>query len=195
MVRWSTLILLNSLSTSAVFFMMKPFLVDRGVSTDTIAFLVGFYGMSVAALTAMATGSKRFQQYLLRRRRAYIDSVIIGAVAVVLFVPIALSTDAALLLYLAVALINAAITVASVVSATLVMDFSRKHIASVDYALQMTGIHLGGLSMSVFSGLIVSAIGYSAFFLIQALFTGLMILVTASLFRGDWIPAGSRTSG
>jgi hypothetical protein len=49
--------------------------------------------------------------------------------------------------------------------------------------------------MSVFSGLIVSAIGYSAFFLIQALFTGLMILVTASLFRGDWIPAGSRTSG
>jgi len=189
--RWFVLIVLNSLSPSAAFFMMKPFLVDRGVATDTIAFLVGFYGMSVAALMALATGSHRFQTYLLRRRRAYIDSIGLSAVAVGLFVPITLSMDTTPLLYLAVALLNAAITLASVVSATLVMDFSRKDLASVDYALQMTGIHLGGLGMAALSGLIVAAVGYPEFFFALAFFAVLMILVSIGMFRGDWISAGS----
>lgn len=190
MVRWSALIILNSLSLSAVFFIMKPFLVDRGVNTDTIAFLVGFYGMTVAALTAMATGTSRFQRYLLRRRATYIHSVVISAASVALFVFFALSAVPGLWLYPAVALINVAMTIATVVSATLVMDFSRRGLASIDYALQMTGIHLGGMIMACLSGVIVAAVGYPVFFLAQVLFAGLMILITAGLFRGDWISAG-----
>lgn len=188
--RWTALIVLNSLGPAAAFFMMKPFLVDRGVDTDVIAFLVGFYGMSVAALAAMATGSRCFQKYLLQRRRAYINSIFLNAVAVGLFVPIVRSTESTVLLYLAVALLNAAITQASVVSATLVMDFSRKDLASVDYALQMTGIHIGGLAMASLSGMVVAAMGYFHFFLGLALFSVLMILVSMGLFRGDWIFSG-----
>lgn len=187
MVRWSLLILLNALSSSAVFFMMKPFLVDRGVSADTIALLVGFYGTGVAAFTAIATGVQRFQRYLLQRRRAYIDSVIISALPVTLFLPISLSGDGLLFLFLAVTLLNVAISISTVVTATLVMDFSRKESASSDYALQMTSIHLGGVGMSAASGLIVAAIGYPAFFLTQTLLACLMIPASIVLFRGDWI--------
>jgi hypothetical protein len=169
--------------------------VDQGVAPDTIAILVGFYGMSVAALIAMATGSARFQKYLLRRRRAYIDCVGLSAMAVGLFVPIAMSTGFTLLLYLAVGLLNIAITLASVVSSTLVMDFSRKNLASVDYALQMTGIHLGGLTMSALSGLIVAAVGYTQFFFVLALFAILMVLVSIGLFRGEWILADAPGPG
>ncbi|WP_321414567.1 MFS transporter [uncultured Desulfobacter sp.] len=189
MVRWTLLIVLNSLSSSAVFFMMKPFLVDQGVATDTIAFLVGFYGMSVAAIAAMAMGSQKFQKYLLQRRRAYIHSVGLSALAVGLFIPMALHPGLTFLLYPAVALINAAISLASVVSATLVMDFSRKDLASVDYALQMTGIHVGGLAMAAVSGLIVNKVGYPQFFAYLAIFAAVMIPVSLALFKGDWVKA------
>lgn len=60
MVKWTVLIVLHSISTSAVFFMIKPFLVDRGLDPDMIAFVVGFYGMTIAAMVAMATGNRIF---------------------------------------------------------------------------------------------------------------------------------------
>jgi predicted MFS family arabinose efflux permease len=188
MPRWFLLILFNSVSASAVYFMLKPLLVDKGVATDTIALLMGFYGMGVAARTSVAPGNKRFQQYLLHRRRAYIDSVILSAVAVTAFIPISLSAESRIALYLAVALINVAVTVASVVSATLIMDFSRAGLESNDYSLQITGIHLGAMLMSAVSGTIVAAIGYTVFFTWQAVFGVAMIVVTATLFKGDWIP-------
>lgn len=185
---WFILLVLNSVASSAVFFMLKPFLVDKGVPTDTIAFLVGFYGMIVAALAAAATGSKRFQRYLLQRRRAYTDSVILRAVAVAIFIPVSLSLGNHILLYLTVALINIAITEASVVSATLFMDYTRKGQESVDYSLQITGTHLGGMIMATASGSIITAIGYTAFFTWQAVFAAVMVLITACVFRGSRIP-------
>jgi predicted MFS family arabinose efflux permease len=187
MPRWFVLILLNSISSSAVYFMLKPFLVDRGVNTDTIAFLMGFYGMGVAALTATGTGSAWFQNYLLGRRRAYIDCVILSAVAVALFTPIAVTPGNHILLYIAVAVLNIAVTVASVVSGTLIMDFSRPGLESVDYSLQITGIHMGAMVVSAISGTLVASIGYTTFFIAQALFGIAMILVSAGLFSDRWI--------
>ncbi|MCG8549302.1 MAG: MFS transporter [Desulfobacterales bacterium] len=188
MVRWFCLAILNSISASAVFFMIKPFLVDKGVDIDVIAFLLGFYGMGVSALFAAATGSRRFQQYLLQRRRAYLDSVLITAVAGLPFIPIALYADMPVLLFLSVTLLNFGITISTVVSGVLVMDFSRKGLESIDYSLQMTGIHLGALVIAAVSGFIVAATGYTLFFTGAAAVGILMIPVSARLFRGRWIP-------
>jgi predicted MFS family arabinose efflux permease len=188
MVKWTVLILIHSISTSAVFFMIKPFLVDRGVDPDLIAFVVGFYGMTLAAVVAMATGSRFFQKYLLQRRKAYIASAVINAVAVILFIPIALRHDLFIMLYIAVALLNASITISSVVSTTLVMDFSRKGFESIDYSMQMTGLHVGALAMASASGFIVAQTGYPIFFLMQGLIGIALIFLTVSLFKGKWIP-------
>ena len=187
MLRWFSLTILNSISASAVFFMMKPFLVDKGVDTDVIAFLLGFYGMGVSALFAMATGNERFQQYLLQRRRAYLDSVVITAIAGIPFIPIALYANMPVLLFLSVTLLNLGITISTVVNGALVMDFSRKGSESIDYSLQMTGIHLGALLIAAASGIIVSAIGYSIFFAAAAAFGIVMIPVSAHLFKGGWV--------
>jgi len=196
MVRWFILILFNSVSISAVYFMLKPFLVDKGVDTDVIAFLVGFYGMGIAALASMATGCRRFQKFLLARRISYLAGVMASALAVAVFIPIALAAGTTVLFCFAVALINMALTVSSVINATLVMDFSRPGLESVDYSLQMTGIHLGGLAMSAVSGMIVASVGYRMFFVNQTLFACLMFPVSLILFRGSWIPgAGPDTSG
>lgn len=189
MVRWFILITVNSISVSAIFFMVKPFLVDRGVDPDTIAFLVGFYGMSIAAVVAMASGNRVIQTYMLHRRKAYIGCAIINAVAVAIFIPVSLQKDLFCLLYIAVALLNTAITLSSVVSSTLVMDFSRKGLESIDYSLQMTGIHIGGLAMAAASGFIVERTGYPSFFALQAFIGVALVVLTCFLFRGEWIPS------
>jgi hypothetical protein len=59
----------------------------------------------------------------------------------------------------------------------------------------MTGIHLGGLTMSALSGLIVAAVGYTQFFFVLALFAILMVLVSIGLFRGEWILADAPGPG
>ena len=77
----------------------------------------------------------------------------------------------------------------------MVMDFSRKGFESVDYSLQMTGIHIGGLAMAAVSGFIVAQTGYPIFFLIQGLIGIALIFITISLFRGRWIPSASQIEG
>ena len=99
-----------------------------------------------------------------------------------------LSLNNHILLYLTVGLINVAITVASVVSATMFMDYARKGQESVDYSLQITGTHLGGMIMATASGSIITAIGYTAFFTWQAVFAAVMILITACVFRASRVP-------
>lgn len=195
MVKWTVLIVLHSISTSAVFFMIKPFLVDRGVDPEMIAFVVGFYGMTIAAVVAMVSGNKIFQKHLLKSRKAYIATAVINAAAVVLFIPIAMSHDMLIMLYIAVAPLNASITLSSVVSGTLVMDFSRKGFESVDYSLQMTGLHIGALAMAAVSGFIVAQTGYPLFFFIQGLIGIALVFLTISMFKGAWIPGASPVEG
>ena len=188
MLRWFVLITLNSVSIYAVFFIVKPFLVDYGVDPDTIAFLVGFYGMGIAVLVAMATGLLAIQKYMLDRKKMYLGCVVFNAVAVALFIPLSVQNNVFFLFYIALAFLNAAITVSSVVSGMLVMDFSRKGFESIDYSLQMTGIHIGGMAMAAFSGMIVEQTGYPLFFGLQALIGIGLVVLTFSLFRGQWIP-------
>ncbi len=187
MIRWFFLTIFNSIGASAVFFMIKPLLVDKGVDADVIAFLLGFFGMGVSALFAIATGNKRFQQYLLHRRRAYLDSVILTAIAGLPFIAIDLYAHMLVPLFIAVALLNLGITISTVINGALVMDFSRKGVESIDYSLQMTGIHLGALLISAVSGILVAAIGYTVFFTVAAVFGMIMIPVSVYLFKGEWI--------
>lgn len=131
----------------------------------------------------------------MKRRKTYIATAVINAAAVVLFIPIAMSHDMLIMLYIAVALLNASITLSSVVSGTLVMDFSRKGFESVDYSLQMTGVHVGGLVMAAVSGFIVAQTGYPLFFFIQGLIGITLVFLTISLFKGTWIPRTSPVEG
>lgn len=183
MFRWMTLIILNTMPASAVFFIIKPFLVDKGVETDKIAFLMGFYGLTIGAFTSMIAGNQWFQNFLLNRRRAYLISIALCALSLVFFIPIAVSENPILLLYPGIAFLNASITISTIVTDTLVMDFSRKGFASVDYALQMTGIHLGGMLLASISGFIVAKTGYLMFFTVQAGFAGIMIFISLILFN------------
>ena len=188
MLRWFSLIVLNSIGIFAVFFIVKPFLVDYGVDPDTIAFLVGFYGMGIAVLVAMATGLPVIQKYMLDRKKMYLGCVVFNAVAVALFIPLSVLNNAFFLFYVAMALLNTATTVSSVVSGVLVMDFSRKGFESIDYSLQMTGIHIGGMVMAAFSGMIVEQTGYPLFFVLLTLVGVGLVVLTFFLFRGEWIP-------
>lgn len=148
-----------------------------------------FYGMGIASVAAMASSTKVIQAYMLHRRKAFIACAIINAVAVAVFIPVSLQKNLFCMLYIAVALLNTAITLSSVVNSTLVMDFSRKGFGSSDYALQMTGIHIGGMAMAAASGFIVERTGYPAFFTMQAVIGIALVVLTCFLFRGRWIPS------
>ncbi len=190
--RWMVLLVCNSTSISAVFFMIRPLLVDQGYATDTIAFLTGMFAVAVGALTSMAAATEKIQRCLLRRRTSLIACTVFNACAVVLFVAVYFLGSPLWLVYIAVTLINAAISFVSVVSGTLVMDFSQPGSEGIDYSLQMTAIHVGGLGMAAVSGLMADVMGYGNFFIFHAVLGCGLILLVIMLFQGDWIPKNNR---
>ncbi len=156
MVRWMMLLVCKSTSITAVFFIIRPLLVDQGYNPDTIAFLTGMFAVAVGALTSMAAGMKKIQQWILRRRVTLLASVTLNAAAVALFVPLYFLGSPLWLVYIAITVINVAISFVSVVSGTLVMDFSKSGSEGIDYSLQMTAIHAGGLGMAAISGIMTA---------------------------------------
>ncbi len=192
MMRWMVLLICKSTSITAVFFMIRPLLVDQGYDPDTIAFLTGMFAVAVGAITSMVAGMKKIQQFILRRRTSLIACTVFNACAVALFVPLYFLESPLWLAYIAVTLINVAISFVSVVSGTLVMDFSQPGSEGIDYSLQMTAIHAGGLGMAAISGLMADFMGYGNFFIFHAVLGCGLILLTVMLFQGDWVPKTNR---
>ncbi|PIE69789.1 MAG: hypothetical protein CSA21_00575 [Deltaproteobacteria bacterium] len=186
--RWMVLLACNSTSISAVFLMIRPLLVDQGYTPDTIAFLTGIFAVAVGALASMATGIEKIQQFLLRRRASLIACTVFNACAVALFVPVYFLGSPLWLVYIAITLINAAISFISVIIGTLVMDFSQSGSEGFDYSLQMTAIQGGGLVMSAISGILADVIGYGNFFIFQSILGCGLILLITTLFQGNWVP-------
>ncbi len=192
MVRWMMLLVCKSTSITAVFFIIRPLLVDQGYNPDTIAFLTGMFAVAVGALTSMAAGMKKIQQWILRRRVTLLTSVALNAAAVALFMSVYFLGSPLWLVYLAITIINVAISFVSVVSGTLVMDFSQSGSEGIDYSLQMTAIHAGGLGMAAISGIMAEYMGYGNFFIFHTILGCGLILLTAILFRGDWVPKNEK---
>ncbi len=190
--KWMVLLVCKSTSITAVFFMIRPLLVDQGYDPDAIAFLTGMFAVAVGALTSMAAGMKKIQQWILRRRVTLLASVAFNAAAVALFVPVYFLGSPLWLVYIAVTVINVAISFVSVVSGTLVMDFSKSGSEGIDYSLQMTAIHAGGLGMAAISGIMAEYMGYGNFFIFHTVLGCGLILLTAMLFQGDWVPKNKR---
>ncbi len=150
------------------------------------------FAVAVGALTSMAAGMKKIQQWILRRRVTLLASVTFNAAAVALFVPLYFLGSPLWLVYIAITVINVAISFVSVVSGTLVMDFSQSGSEGIDYSLQMTAIHAGGLGMAAISGIMTEYMGYGNFFIFHTILGCGLILLTAMLFRGNWVPKNEK---
>ena len=194
MLKWLVIMLAQSLGISAIHFMMRPFLVDLKFDPDLIAFLTGVFGMVVGAVTSLGAGL--IKSFFEDRRRTLLIFTGLNMVSSAYFIFIAKGNTDLAHIYAAIALINIALTLSSVICTVLVMDFSRKEKEGIDYSIQMTAIHLGAMAMMAAGGFIVSAVGYTNFFILQTLIGVSLLVVTVFLFKGDWIPKpGKERSG
>ncbi|WP_329903978.1 MFS transporter [Porphyromonas pogonae] len=146
--------------------MLKPFMVDLGYSTKEIAFMLGIFGCSVAALCAFASG---FTIKLIGRKKAlYLFLGISFITALYFWVISGIQSPTRGMLYMGIALIWGAYGLSTVGVYTISMDQVRPGREGTDFTIQIMLTHLSSLLISSMSGKISDLWGYSNLFLIEA---------------------------
>jgi predicted MFS family arabinose efflux permease len=163
-------------------------MVDRHLPPDTIAFLVGLYGSVLGvAGSFLFTTSKRLQSFLLDRTRFLIILSFVNIPVTGLFILASVSSELFWPMLIALGCVNLSITFSSLIFNAIAMDLARPGTEGLDYSVQMTAIHAGGMGMATLSGLLLEIMSYEVFYVLQTTLTLLVALTIWELLKGGWV--------
>lgn len=177
--------------------MLRPWLVDQGVSTGDLGKLLGGFGFG-AGLLGAALGA--FAAYRLTRHRALLLGALVQATGVALYVPLARIAAAGTLTpggSLATAVVIDHLTggVATVVLFTCMMDACRPRHAGADYTLMASVVVIASGAAQALSGLSAAHLGYPSHFALASLCAALGGLAAVILLRSHpFLSAGPITA-
>ena len=159
--------------------MLRPFLVDHGMTLDDIAWLVGTVGFVAGMVGALVGGAL---VTLLGRRRSLIVFGIFQIIAVGGYAYLALGTPTKTEFYVWAAVEHLASGTATASLFTAMMDWSRPTSSGTDYTVQASAVVIAtGLAATV-SGFCAQALGYSAYFVMATALCVIAVLVIQWLF-------------
>lgn len=149
--------------------MLKPLLIDVGVTVAQNAKMVSIVGYAAGLLGALAGG---YGASRLGRRRAVIVFGVFQSLAVALYIlpafwkhwDLPLTTERWILLYLFCGVEHFAGGTATVALFTLMMDYCRPKTAATDYTLQASLVVIATLFAGTISGEVAQRIGYIGLF-------------------------------
>jgi MFS family permease len=182
---WLLLLALYKLGDTIGSPMVKPLLVDRGMSLATIGFVSGTLGSGVALLGALAGG------WLAARRGRAFALWWGGITHAVLMAGYALaSADMVGATALSALLVLEHFTgsIATVALFTVMMDASDEKTGATDYTIQATWIVWITAGGAVSSGFTTEAIGYSRFFVVSALVCAVGTIALVWALRRGFTP-------
>ncbi|GGY31994.1 MFS transporter [Bacterioplanes sanyensis] len=158
--------------------MVRPLLIDAGLSLEDLGWLLGTYGFVAGLLGAVLGGwSIRY----LGRQTALLGFLILEAFALLSYLGIyGQPAPDWLHISLAVGLEHMAGGMATAALFTVMMDFCRPSHEAADYALQSCLVIVAGLLASALSGVSASQLGYDGHFVVAA---GLCALALWPLWR------------
>lgn len=175
---WIFLVAINSVSAWSLLYILKLLMVDIGVSTKDIASITGIYGVSVATICAILSATPWVQKQILNRKKTYIYATWINAIAVLQVLLFINSKISVLEFYYMIGCLHISTTFLSVISGTIMIDFSRKISQSTDYSFQMATANLAPMGISIISGFIIGAVNYFGFIIFLAILSVLAIFFT-----------------
>jgi len=164
--------------------MLRPFLVDAGLSLGDIGWLVGLVGFAAGLVGALAGG---WGTQRLGHRRALVVFGIMQTMSLLIYVVPALGYHQRELLWCACALEHFTSGLATVALFTMMMDMCRPDHAASDYTLQASVVVIENLIAAGMSGYSAVAFGYAGHFAISALLS-LMGVYAINLYLVHFLP-------
>jgi len=173
---WLLVVLLYMISENVSGLLIRPLLVDRGLSLSDIGWLLGVFSYVSRIIAALIAG-----MLIVRwgRKRSLITFGIIANIAALLYILPAAGVASTAILYTVCILVSGLQSMAYTALLTAIMDRSSPTSAGTDYTTQVSAVFVGVIATTVLSGIVAEAIGYTL---------TLIISVVISLSSLLWIP-------
>jgi MFS family permease len=165
MLPWLFIVLLYMAGESITTTMIRPLLVDRGLSLSDIGWLLGVVSYSARIALALVAGVMITR---LGRRRSLILFGLIAAFTALLYIVPAIGVASLPVLYAVCILVSGTQSMAYTALLSAMMDKSDRANAATDYTIQVSVMFLGGIAATVLSGIVAQKTGYTITFIISA---------------------------
>ncbi|NJR69762.1 MAG: MFS transporter [Synechococcales cyanobacterium CRU_2_2] len=159
---WTAVLLLYGLGTSLLWGMLRPFLVDLGLSMGEIGWMLGVVAFGAGGIPAALLAGLVVKP--LGDRRALIYVGLFQAVALGSYLLPTWGLRSLPVLYGAAIISQMGMSAAQTVVFTIAMSHSRPQSPGSDYSLQSALIYLSGILAMIVSGFVAEAIGYQGLF-------------------------------
>lgn len=165
MLPWLFAVLLYMAGESITTTMIRPLLVDRGLSLSDIGWLLGVVSYSARIALALVAGVMITRW---GRRRSLILFGLIAAFTALLYILPAIGVASLPVLYAVCILVSGTQSMAYTALLSAMMDKSDRATAATDYTIQVSVMFLGGIAATVLSGIVAQQTGYTITFIISA---------------------------
>lgn len=164
--------------------MIRPMLVDQGITLEQMGVILGSVGFAAGLLGALAGG---WMVSRIGRQTALLGFLLIEALALLSY--LGLNGQELVRIYVAVTLEHIAGGMATAALFTVMMDRCREHCAAADYALQSCVVVISGMIAGMLSGFSAQALGYDGHFIVAAVLCMVALLVVWQAIRRGLIVA------
>lgn len=182
---WIGLIAVYKAGDALASAMVKPLLVDRGMSLEDIGLLVGVGGFCAGLAGALLGGyaASRFG-----RKQALLGCGVLQMIAIAGYIAPAAGLGGTTALAVACTLEHLTGGMATVALFTLMMDACREHAAATDYTVQACVVVIATGTAAVGSGFVAQNVGYARHFGLGALLSAAGVAFAAIAFARGLVP-------
>lgn len=162
---WLVVILLYMISENVSGTLIRPLLVDRGLSFADLGWLLGVASYIARIIAALIAGVLITRW---GRKRSLVIFGIIANLATLLYILPAVGVANPPLLYALCMVVSGLQSMAYTALLTAMMDRSHPLTAGTDYTIQVSAVFLGVVATTVLGGVIADQIGYALTLLLSA---------------------------
>jgi MFS transporter, PAT family, beta-lactamase induction signal transducer AmpG len=165
MLSWLFVVFLYMTGDSVTSILIRPLLVDRGLSLSDIGWVLGIVSYSARIASALFAGVMIMRW---GRKHSLIVFGIVAALTTLLYIVPAMGVASLPVLYAVCILVNATQSMAYTALLSAMMDKSERATAATDYTIQVSMMFLGGIAATILSGILAQRTGYTPTFLVSA---------------------------
>ncbi len=177
---WLLAVLLYMISENVSGTLIRPLLVDRGLSLSDVGWLLGVASYIARIVAALVAGVLITQW---GRKRSLIIFGIIANVAALLYILPAVGVASPPILYTICILVSGLQSMAYTALLTAMMDRSNPETAGTDYTIQISAVFVGIVATTVLGGLVAQEIGYSFTLIIGAAMSLVGVILIPSAYK------------
>lgn len=171
---WLMIVLLYMISENVSGTLIRPLLVDRGLSLSEIGWLLGVVSYVARIVAALIAGVVMIKW---GRKRSLIAFGIIANFATLLYILPAIGVASPPILYSVCILVSGLQSMAYTALLTAIMDRSNPATAGTDYTTQISVVFVGVIATTILGGMLAQAIGYTLTLIIGAVVSLLSVLL------------------